>query len=108
MIRPRSKPRTGEPTPAEKKAMRDRVYTESGGRCELRRDPHCISGVLPKDGITPWDHWHLVHLRSKRVHGWARENLCGGCWICHLINMHSYGPSGVKPCPPKPASHESH
>lgn len=87
----RSKPRRGQPTPAEKKVIRDRVYEESGGRCELNLSPQCIRGVLPKDGDTPWNHWHLVHLKAKRVHGWRRDNVCGGCHFCHLIELHRGG-----------------
>jgi hypothetical protein len=90
----RSKPRRGQPTKAEKEVIRDQVYLESEGKCELRNNPKCIQGVLPKDGETPWDHWHLVHLKSKRVHGWGRDNLCGGCWVCHLIGLHTQGGNG--------------
>jgi len=81
--------RRGQPTKAEKTAIRDLVYEESGGRCELNLSSQCIRGVLPKDGVSPWDHWHLVHLKAKRVYGWNRENLCGGCHICHLIELHN-------------------
>ena len=93
----RTKPRRGQPTPAEKKALRDQVYAESGGRCEIHKHPLC-SGyrILPSEGNI-FKRWHLVHLKAKRVHGWARENLCGGCWYCHLISLHN-----PKPCPPKP------
>lgn len=91
----RSKPRRGQPTKAEKKAIRDQVYEDSEGRCELNLSPQCIKGIIPKDGDTPWDHWHLVHRKSKRVHGWERNNLCGGCHFCHLIELHN--PKSVPP-----------
>lgn len=91
----RSKPRRGEPTPAEKKEIRDQVYTETGGRCEIRKHPSCVPDrVWPSEGDTPWDHWHLVHLKAKRVHGWRRDNLCGGCPNCHLISLHVEGGNG--------------
>lgn len=93
--RKRSKPRRGQSTPEEKTAIRDLVYAETGGRCEIRKHPECIEGrVWPSNGETPWDHWHLVHIKAKRVHGWARENLCGGCPFCHLISMHVEGGGG--------------
>lgn len=90
----RTKPRRGQPTKAEKAAIREQVYLESGGRCELNISPECIVGVLPKEGSSPWDHWHLVHIKSKRVYGWSRDNLCGGCWKCHLIGLHVEGGGG--------------
>ncbi len=90
MIRPRSKPRRGQPTPEEKKAIREQVYEESQGCCQLRLSPTCTGRMLPKEG---WvlGRWHLVHLKAKRVHGWARDNLCGGCYQCHIVEMHTKG-----------------
>lgn len=90
--------RRGEPTKAEKTVIRDRVYGETGGRCEIGKSPKHIAGVLPSEGDLR-ARWHLVHLKGKRVHGWARENLCGGCYNCHILCLHN---AGGKPCPPKP------
>lgn len=86
----RSKPRRGEPSPAEKKQIRDRVYEETGGMCELRLMPGCLRGPLPKEGHER-ARWHLVHLHSKRRFGWGRTNLCGGCAVCHIDGMHTKG-----------------
>lgn len=94
----RSKPRRGQPTPAEKTAIRDRVYEESGGRCEIGKHPKHIPGVLPSEGDVI-ERWHLVHLKGKRVHGWGRENLKGGCYWCHIEYLHN---AKGKPCPSKP------
>ena len=92
----RAKPRRGQPTPAEKKAIRDQVYDETGGKCEINKHLSCVPGrVWPSEGSSTWDHWHLVHLKAKRVHGWDRENLCGGCPACHLIELHN--PKSVPP-----------
>lgn len=88
-IKPRTKPRRGQPTKEEKGEIRDEVYRRSGGRCELKISAECIRGVLPKDGTSPFDHWHLVHLKSKRRFGWGMDNVVGGCWKCHLIEMHN-------------------
>lgn len=93
--------RRGELSDSQKEAVRHQVYVETGGKCELRLHPDCKKGVLPEFGETPWDHWHLVHLRNKRMWGWGRSNLKGGCHVCHLIVLHQYGPSFQKPCPPK-------
>lgn len=98
----RPTPRRGQPTKKQKDELRLMVYGKTGGRCMLQRSPLCIRGVLPFTGPEPFDHWHLVHIQAKRVHGWAPENLTGGCWHCHLVVLHSYGKDGQKPCPPKP------
>jgi hypothetical protein len=89
--------RRGQPTKAEKTSLHDQVYAESGGRCELRKHPLCLTGVLPEQGSLV-ERWHLVHLQAKRVHGWGRENLCGGCYFCHIEYLHN---AGGKPCPAK-------
>jgi len=103
VIRPRKSLRRGELTPSEKEAERNRVYERCGGRCELRGedglplDPGHWKGVIPKDGDTPWDHWNLVHLHSKRPAFWSESQgnvLLGGCPACHLEGMHR---KGLKP-----------
>ena len=97
-------PRRGQPTKAEKEAERDRVYDRCGGQCELNLLPQCWKGVLPKDGSTPWDHWHRVHLHSNRRFGWTEKSgntLLGGCPACHLDGIHRMGlkPNReVEPC----------
>lgn len=93
--------RRGELTKREKEAIRRLVYGECGGQCELKLAPECKQGMLPYEGETPWDHWHLVHKRNKRMWGWGRQNVCGGCHFCHLVVLHSYGKDGKKPCPAK-------
>jgi hypothetical protein len=77
MIRRRPGTRRGQLTRAEKKAERNRVYLRCGGRCELRGTdglplhPQHWQGTIPRDGATPWDHWHLVHLHAKRPAFWS-------------------------------------
>ena len=106
MIRSRTTLRRGELTPAEKEAERDRVYARCGGRCELRGtdgrplDGGHWEGVIPRNGDTPWNHWHLVHLHSKRPGFWSEAQgnvLLGGCPACHLIGMHARGLKPVIP-----------
>ena len=86
----RATPRRGELTPQEKAEIRQRVYDECGGRCELNLGDGCMKGVLPYEGDV-FQRWHLVHKKSKRRFGWSRENLCGGCPWCHLIAVHTKG-----------------
>ena len=90
----RTKPRRGQPTKAEKAAIREQVYAESGGKCEIRKHPQCNPDrVWPSEGDV-FERWHLVHLKGKRVHGWERSNLCGGCPLCHLVSLHLEGGNG--------------
>lgn len=93
--RRRSKPRRGEPTQLEKEQLRQQVYRRAGGRCELRNKAECVQGVLPYSGITPWDHGHLVHMKSIGAGGkWTEENCKWGCHVCHLIGLHVEGGKG--------------
>jgi hypothetical protein len=90
----RAKPRRGQPTKAEKAAIRSQVYVETGGLCEIQKHPQCVpERVWPSEGDV-MERWHLVHLKGKRVHGWDRINLCGGCPYCHLISLHVEGGKG--------------
>jgi hypothetical protein len=83
--------RRGQPTPAEKTAIRLDVYERCGGRCELNLMPDCIKGILPFEGETPWDHGHLVHVHAKRRFGTTVEGCRWGCHVCHLQGMHVKG-----------------
>lgn len=105
MIRPRTKPRRGEPTKAEKQAAREKVYRRAAGCCQLRLAPDCIHGVLPLDGPDELSHGHLVHFKSKRRFGWMESDIqqhFWGCWRCHKW-MHN----GGKPCAKKPISEDA-
>jgi hypothetical protein len=92
----RARPRRGQPTKEEKGDIRADEYARSGGLCELNLSPKHISSVLPPTGDI-YERWHLVHLKGKRVHGWGPNNLCGGCYWCHIDWLHQ----GGKPCPKK-------
>lgn len=84
--------RKGQPSNAEKSDVRLAVYQRAGGRCELNLGPKCIKGVLPFEGITPWDHGHFVHVKSKGAGGkFTVENGRWGCWQCHLGYAHTEG-----------------
>lgn len=89
----RDTPRRGQPTQDEKAALRQQVYDECGGMCQLRLMPDCQVGPLPFDGGIR-ERAHLVHLRARRRFGWGRENLTLGCARCHLDGMHT---KGLKP-----------
>ena len=95
----RSKPRRGEPTLEEKEQLREDVYIRDRGLCQAKpedRSPDHADGVLPFAGHV-LSRAHLAHKRTRRVHGWAMENLELNCPACH-----NYHHAGKKPCPPKP------
>lgn len=88
-------PRRGQPTKAEKTAMREMIYQLSGGRCELNLDG-CNRSILPSEGSV-FERWHLVHMRAKRRFGWPTsgpDRMRGGCYHCHIEMMHQ---KGIKP-----------
>lgn len=96
--RKRAKPRRGQPTKAEKKALRWAVYERARGICELRLMPGCL-GPVPFNGSLRV-RGHLVHLKSRGAGGkWDMENCRWGCAVCHLDGMHTkgvkYGPDST-------------
>jgi hypothetical protein len=86
----RTKPRRGEPTPAEKEAIRRIVFKRAHEMCELHIDSTCQRGPLPWDGGLR-ERGHLVHLRSRKMAGWGEQNVCLGCARCHSDLMHTKG-----------------
>jgi hypothetical protein len=53
-----------------------------------------------------WSSGHMAHLRNKRMWGDTLDNVVTKCEECHIQIEHAYGPSGIKPCPPKGNSDE--
>lgn len=91
----RSKPRPGRLKGEAIAALREQVWNEQGGRCIQCRSWFSLTG-------DPFKRMHLAHIRNKRMWGDRRDNVCGKCFTCHIVKEHAYGPSGEKPCPPKP------
>jgi hypothetical protein len=97
VIKRRTKPRRGQPTKAEKAAIRQAVYDRAQGKCEIRKHEDCS-----KERVLPWDgdvfnRGHLVHIKSRGAGGsWEMDNLLLGCPPCHLISLHI---EGFKPEP---------
>lgn len=86
----------------KRKEVRLQVFERSGGRCELNIRKDCM-GIVPFAGKTPYDHGHLVHLKSEGSGGKTDTKNCRwGCWPCHLLALHRGEVSATnKPCPPK-------
>lgn len=97
MIRPRTKPRRGQPTNAEKGELREKRYEMAGGRCEIRKHSMCLwARILLREGSL-FERAHLVHLKAKRVHGWPIDNLRIGCYWCHIQYLHNGGTEKIVP-----------
>jgi hypothetical protein len=47
-----------------------------------------------------WESGHMAHIKAKRRNGDSLDNVRTLCAECHGLE-HAYGPSGIKPCPPK-------
>ena len=104
-IRNRQTPRAKAKTKLRKK-VRLQVFERSGGMCELKKRKDCLGGPLPFEGSktdrNPWDHGHLVHLKSEGSGGKTdMENCRWGCWKCHLLGLHNGETDETKPVPPK-------
>ena len=86
--------RRGQPTKAQKKAERERVYERANGLCQLHLMPGCSGRrVLPWEGPL-MARAHLVHLHAKRRFGWTEADgntLLIGCYECHIVGMHQKG-----------------
>jgi len=81
-------------TGIESSKLREECYLRSRGFCEVRFD-----GCM---GWTPWKSGEMAHIRSRGASGSdVAENCKWSCQHCHRI-WHQYGPSGIKPVPPKP------
>jgi 5-methylcytosine-specific restriction endonuclease McrA len=84
-----------EPTPAEKAALRERVWTRDGGKCVV-----CGTSVILERGTS--QSMHCAHVKSKGASGeWTEDNMLTKCPFCHIQIEHAYGKSGVKPVPRK-------
>jgi len=56
----------------------------------------------PCGKLVTWETGHMAHIISRGRRGPdVISNVVTKCAECHIGIEHSYGPSGVKPCPPK-------
>lgn len=91
----RSKPRPGRLEGAALTKLREEVFDRDGYRCQ-----HIWLGMRCLRLLT-WNTAHMAHIRNKRMWGDSLDNCTTKCAEHHLVNEHSYGPSGEKPCKKK-------
>jgi 5-methylcytosine-specific restriction endonuclease McrA len=102
----RAKARPGRLKGKAMEQLRRECFERDGYRCRGVVATYTrVLGVLwPKycDKAVTWETGHMAHIGAKRRHGDSLENVRTLCAECHHIE-HSYGKSGVKPCPKKPS-----
>jgi 5-methylcytosine-specific restriction endonuclease McrA len=98
----RSKPRAGRLKGAALEQLRRDCFERDGYRCQGFIHSECGLWFTCRKLVT-WESGHMAHIGAKRRHGDSLDNVRTLCAECHRIE-HAYGPSGVKPCPPKGTS----
>jgi 5-methylcytosine-specific restriction endonuclease McrA len=95
----RSKPRAGRLKGAALEQLRRDCFERDGYRCQGEVLSY-LFGWEKCDRAVTWESGHMAHIGAKRRHGDSLDNVRTLCAECHGLE-HAYGPSGVKPCPPK-------
>lgn len=107
----RTKPRPGRLQGEALTQLRREVFERDGYLCQ-----HVTGEYVDLEGDSrirrcyiylTWETAHMAHIRNKRMWGDSLENCTTKCAEHHLVNEHSYGPSGIKPCPSKQSVYET-
>lgn len=96
--------------------LKGEAMTELRMQC-FDRDVYCCQHMLKYEdgtdmarcgwGIT-WESGHMAHIVSRGRGGKDElSNVITKCAQHHMIVEHSYGPSGIKPCPSKQIVYET-
>jgi 5-methylcytosine-specific restriction endonuclease McrA len=93
---PRTKPVRRVRAKARPGRLKGKAMTDLRWACYLRD----LGACQECRRFTHWELGQLAHIRAKRNNGDTLDNVRWLCADCHRIE-HSYGKSGVKPCPPK-------
>jgi 5-methylcytosine-specific restriction endonuclease McrA len=111
----RSKPRAGRLKGAALEKLRRECFERDGYRCQAwemgvvgwfrvefpsHRESIPIFGLRRCRKSVTWESGHMAHIKAKRRNGDSLDNVRTLCAECHGLE-HAYGPSGIKPCPPK-------
>jgi len=107
IARKRKEPRPGRLRGRAMEQLRREVFARDGYRCQ-----HLLTSLGIHEGVewfvkclrpVTWESGHLAHIVSRGRGGKDEaSNLLTKCPDCHIGIEHSYGKSGVKPCPVKP------
>jgi 5-methylcytosine-specific restriction endonuclease McrA len=94
----RAKARPGRLKGKAMEQLRRECFERDGYRCQGVFKIEYLE--LKCDRHVTWESGHMAHVGAKRRHGDSLENVRTLCAECH-IREHSYGKSGIKPCPAK-------
>lgn len=103
MIRSRrNKPRPGRLKGAAMTALRTQCFERDGFRCQHMLKYEDGTDMTRCGWRVTWESGHMAHL-VNRGRGGKDElpNVTTKCAMHHMVTEHSYGPTGVKPCPAK-------
>jgi hypothetical protein len=90
----RSKPRPGR--------LKGKALEQLRRDCFERDCYRCGCGQRVEWDGPWWCKGQMAHLVSRGRGGKDElSNVVTKCYDCHMVKEHSYGPSGVKPCPKK-------
>jgi 5-methylcytosine-specific restriction endonuclease McrA len=98
----RAKARPGRLKGKAMDQLRRECFERDGYRCQMIFYVTNMGVALTCGKPVTWETGHMAHIGAKRRHGDSLENVRTLCAECHHIE-HSYGKSGVKPCPKKPS-----
>jgi 5-methylcytosine-specific restriction endonuclease McrA len=97
----RSKPRAGRLKGAALEQLRRDCFERDGYRCQGFIHSECGLWFTCRKLVT-WESGHMAHIVSRGRGGPdVIDNVVTKCGDCHIGIEHSYGPSGIKPCPRK-------
>ena len=100
----RTKPRPGRVTGKAMEALRRACFERDGYRCQHQAfiaDTNCLHARCMR--LVTWDNGHMAHIKSRGAGGKDElSNVTTKCPDCHVVREHFFGPSGIKPVPPKP------
>lgn len=101
----RNRPRPGRVRGKAMEELRRACFERDGYRCQALKYPVCVHGdvLIGIKCLRPvtWENGHMAHKRNKRMWGDSLDQVQTECDQCHG-EYHQYGPSRIKPCPPKP------
>ena len=96
-------PRPGRLKGEELAELRRQCFYRDKYRCQhiVERGIYGLVNFICGEHVT-WESGHMAHIVSRARGGMDRlDNVVTKCGRCHIGIEHAYGPSGVKPCPPK-------
>jgi 5-methylcytosine-specific restriction endonuclease McrA len=98
----RAKPRPGRLTGKALEQLRRDCFERDTYQCRHQTESEDGMWMVSCLNKVTWESGHMAYIVSRGRGGKDElPNVVTKCAGCHIGIEHSYGPSGVKPCPPK-------